>query len=440
MIRRFALRHLAIVLSMTLLVVIAGQPALAHGATSSSAATLSPDARPRIAAWLSGYYAAHHSWAGVDAPLQLAGALLETPLVLVDDDGRLLAGTTQQIPSGEAGAHQALPIYAPDGRMLATLSILGAPAIDGATAGSQPWRAALPTLLAALLMGAATLGLGVGVLRSLRRPLLAVRTTALRLGQGDLGARVEHVGRDEVAALVQAFNTMADGLAVLERRRQALVADVSHDLRTPLTVLGGYLEGLQNGRIADRRSAERAFTAMEDEVSYLAALVGGLNLTSAGLAVAFINPAALIDGAVRRLRVRATACGVTLATALPLSLPAVPADGQGVRRLLANLLENSLRHTPAGGSITVRAAIENPRTGSPQLAIQVCDSGSGIAPEHLPHIFERFYRAAPSEGGHLGVGLTITRAIVADHGGTIAVASQVGVGTVITVCLPLGTR
>jgi signal transduction histidine kinase len=243
---------------------------------------------------------------------------------------------------------------------------------------------------------------------------------------------------------------MAEGMGGVEQLRRDLVANVSHDLRTPLTVIQGYLEGLRFGQIADRRSAEMAFDAMHVEVVRLLAMVhdlrqvASLDALAPRLELQPVAPADLAGTALRRIEPLAEAKGVALIDEVPDDLPAVAVDPDRLGQALYNLLENAVRHTPAGGRVRVSGGtVADGSAGSGQLWLAVADNGEGIPAESLPHMFERFYRAdqarsGQGEGGS-GLGLTIVKGIVEAHGGQISVESEgiPGRGSTFTLRLPL---
>lgn len=309
----------------------------------------------------------------------------------------------------------------------------------------------LPALLGiGFVVALLALGLGVLLARSISRPLLDLSRAANQIAQGDYSVtvRVPQHSRDELALLAQAFNQMAEGISRVERLRRELVANVSHDLRTPLTVIRGYLEGLRSNQIADRRSAEQAFEAMYGEVERLLKLVNKVQQVAAldsGKALAaerrLLNPFALAAETISRLAPLAASKGVTLVNRIPEALPSLKGDPEALGQALFNLLENALRHTPVGGQIVLKGGISTGRK-QPQLWLAVQDSGEGIAPEHLPHLFERFYRADASrsrraEGG-AGLGLAIVREVVEAHGGRVWAESDgvPGHGSTFTLKLP----
>lgn len=306
---------------------------------------------------------------------------------------------------------------------------------------AQAFRAAM---LQALLLsaGAATLAAVVASLLVSTRIVLPIQrllAASQRIASGHYAERVTTTDPDELGALAAQFNSMATELEAAERRRVALIGDVAHELRTPLATIEGYTEGLLDGVVAP--DAE-AWALLHDEAGRLRRLVQELQELSRAeahqlpLQLRPCSPAALIEQAVRRIGAQFAEKGVTLAADVPADLPAVRADNDRIIQVLINLLGNALRSTPAGGAVQVRA--------EPQLdtvTFHVADSGIGIAPEHLPHLFERFYRVDKARSralGGSGIGLTISRAIVEAHDGQIWAASAgPGQGATFSFSLPI---
>jgi two-component system sensor histidine kinase BaeS len=283
-----------------------------------------------------------------------------------------------------------------------------------------------------------------------RRRLMALEHATERLGRGDLHVRAPEDGVDEIARLAQAFNRMAHELAVREdalrtsdRLRRQMLADVSHELKTPLTSIRAYIETLQMPEIADdpeRRA--RYFDTIAQETRRLDRIVSDLlDLARYENGVGTLEPRVfsverLFERVAARHEREADARSVTIATTVGDTADQVFADPHRVDQAIDNLVANALRHTPAGGRITVRAT----RTGGDVL-LTVADTGEGIAPEHLPHVFDRFYKVDPSRSGGnagSGLGLSIVKAIVDRHGGTVHVESAPG-RTEFTITLPQGS-
>jgi two-component system sensor histidine kinase BaeS len=271
---------------------------------------------------------------------------------------------------------------------------------------------------------------------------------------------------DEVGQLAAAFNHMSADLARASQLRTQMTADLAHDLRTPLTILRGYTEGLQDGRL---QGAPALYAVMHGEVEHLQRLVEELRVLSLADAGALplspraVDPAALLERAGLAHVMQAEQQGVALRVEADDGLPSIAVDTDRIAQVLNNLVSNALRYTPEGGEIVLRAYVDHSlktadrslKTADrgPQAAavggqasavvLEVRDTGSGIAAEDLPNVFDRFYRAdaarqrTNSGGGGSGLGLAIAKAIVEAHGGTIAVISAAGEGTTFTIKLPI---
>ena len=267
-----------------------------------------------------------------------------------------------------------------------------------------------------------------------------------RLGSGDLANRVPVTGHDEIAGLGHAFNRMADSLADSEERQRRLIADVAHELRTPLANLRGYLEALTDGVLQPN---PELFASLHEEAVLQQRIVDDLQdlaLAEAG-ALAYhrttVDLAELVEVCRTAHGAVADAAGVDL-TADTHGPVEVVGDPDRLRQVFGNLLRNAVAATPPGGRVTLSLG----RSGD-CATIEVTDTGRGVAPEDLPHMFDRFWRADRARTsadrartgadrartGGSGLGLAIARQIVTDHGGTIDVTSAVGVGTTVTIRL-----
>jgi two-component system sensor histidine kinase BaeS len=240
-----------------------------------------------------------------------------------------------------------------------------------------------------------------------------------------------------VDELADGFNTRAERLENDERQRRSLLADVSHELRTPLAVLQGNLEALIDGvHPAD----EEHLGALLDETRVVSRLVDDLRtlaLSEAGSLALHPEPTDLgviVTEVAGSFRPTAEAAGVNLAVEADETLPLLEVDPVRTREVLSNLVANALRHTPSGGEIRLAATTES--NGS-WVRVRVIDTGSGIAPEDLPHVFDRFWKSPESRGS--GLGLPIARNLVEAQGGHIGVDSSPGHGTTVWFRLPSGT-
>jgi heavy metal sensor kinase len=290
--------------------------------------------------------------------------------------------------------------------------------------------AAPPTLGLAVLVGLFLAG------RALQ-PMEAITRTAQQLSAGDLSRRIGLQGpNDEIKRLADTFDAMLSRLEASFRSQQNFVADASHELRTPLTILQSHADLALCDPKADPLECRRALEVVSSEARRLTRMVSGLltlaRADAGSLAVAPqpIDLAALCEETLCRLRPIAGDRALTYEGAPEL---VIEGDPDWLRQLLMDLVENAIHHTAADGSI--RVATE--RVGD-QVCLEVRDNGCGIAPEHLPYIFDRFYRADKARSrarGGAGLGLSIARWIVQRHGGAITIDSQPGFGTTVVVTL-----
>lgn len=291
----------------------------------------------------------------------------------------------------------------------------------------------------ALLLAAV---LSIGLSRRILQPVEALTAAARQMESGDLNQRVPIKSNDEIGELASAFNAMANSLERTEQLRRHMVSDVAHELRTPLANVRGYLEAMIDGVLSPTPEVIRS---LHEEAMLLNRLIDDLQdlaLIEAGqlkLERRLISMDELIAAAIAATRPRALEKGLSLDADSASSLPLVKADPARIGQVLRNLISNAIRHTSTGGMVVVTAS-----AGNDQLRVSVRDTGEGVAPDHLPYIFERFYRADPSrtratdkESGS-GLGLTIVKQLVEAHGGNVQAQSEVGKGTAMTFTLPLG--
>jgi len=255
-------------------------------------------------------------------------------------------------------------------------------------------------------------------------------------------------GKDEVAELGHAFNAMADALEDAERQRRNLVADVAHELRTPLSNVQGYTEALKDGVL---QPDDATLDTIHQQVLYLAHLIADLRLlaeTEAGgfrLAPEPASVAEVVRQTAEAFRPKAEAKGVALALDIPENLPPALLDRTRIEQVIGNLVDNAIRHTPSGGMVTISAetppaAAESGPGKAGVVRIAVSDSGEGIPEALTPFVFDRMYRVDPSRDrstGGAGLGLTIAKKLVEAHGGSISVASAAGAGSRFAFDLPL---
>ena len=424
----------------------------------------------RIRQTLSEYYERNEGWNDIQPVLERTGFVAGREIVVLDRDGKLIGDTSGDaatsawrrgkfftplvVSSVNVGTVYVGPgrkdprLYPPERRVAlpnATVPPAGGESHLGVEGDFEepPWSRFADMTNRSLMWGGAVAGAAGLLLVSLtsRRMLRSVRaltSAAQRMGTGDLSQRVPEEGRDEIGQLARTFNSMADGLQSAERQRRNVVADVAHELRTPLSNIQGYVEALRDGVLEPDGPT---LGTIHQQVRYLANLVEDLRLladTEADDFNLYREQGSLIDTvreSVDGIRARAEAKGVALETSLPSNSPSVEFDRTRIAQVLGNLLDNAIRHTPAGGIVRVAVA-----AGDVVASVSVEDTGEGIPAELLPFVFERFYRVDPSRSratGGTGLGLTIAKQLVEAHRGAIRASSIAGEGTTITFDLPL---
>lgn len=288
-------------------------------------------------------------------------------------------------------------------------------------------------LIVLLVIGLVSAG---RALSRIAMPLGDLMNAAGHVAEGDYAVRVAERGPRDLRALAHAFNSMAARLQRDEEQRRNLLADVTHELRTPLTVIQGNLEGLLDG-VYPRDDAHLA--PILDETRILSRLIDDLRtlaLTESGALKLQKEPtdlAVLIGETVASFKGQADTAGIALRTEVG-EVPILEIDPARIREVLMNLIANALRYTPRGGEVIIRCTEESQER---RVAVSVADTGPGIPPEDLPHIFDRFHKSRDSQG--TGLGLAIARNLVAAHGGEMTAQSTSGQGTTIRFTLPEGS-
>jgi signal transduction histidine kinase len=427
-----------------------------------------------------GYYVQHGSWAGLDAALHMAearapgGRPSNPPPDRSPPGDRPPAGGPSGPPPSEqppAGGPSGPPPYivvdrsgtsltnGPGYRLgdlvPADLLAHGAPVeVQGLQVGTIVMTGSQAeldsgerefltrtnrTLLAAMLGGGlSALLIGVVLTQLLTRPIRALTAAIHAMQRGSLRQEVRISSRDEFGELIGAFNQLSHDLARATQLRRQMTADIAHELRTPLSVLMGYIETMRDGLLPP--SHER-FQTMFVEANQLHRLIDDLRLLSLADAGELslhpqpTNPDQLLVTVTAAFAQQAAQQHVALHVQPSAGLPQLMVDQERMIQVLGNLVSNALRYTPAGGTITLSAVWVDA-----QMRLEVRDSGCGIAPDVLPAIFERMYRADQSraaKNGGSGLGLAIVKTIVEAHGGAITADSAPGAGTRMTICLPL---
>lgn len=293
------------------------------------------------------------------------------------------------------------------------------------------------TALAAAVAAALALALGILLSRALTRPLRDLTTATEEMAAGQLGRQVDAHTRDEIGKLATAFNKMSRDLAQASRLRRQMTADIAHDLRTPLTILRGYTEGLSEGSI---ENGKELYDLLHQEVVHIQHLVEDLrtlSLADAGelaLDRRVIDPKALLERAGLAHVVAARQKGITLRVEAPDTLPSVSVDVERMTQVLDNLVTNALQFTSEGEIVLGGSSYDG------SVSLHVSDTGSGINPEEISFIFDRFYKVDRSRHrdgqAQSGLGLAIAKAIVEAHDGNIYAKSTPGKGTRFTLRLP----
>jgi len=312
-----------------------------------------------------------------------------------------------------------------------------------------------PLLIAGLLALAISIVLAAIITRSVTRPMQHVAQAADRIAGGDYSQRVPVEGSSEVQEMATNFNAMTQKVRDTQQSQRDFLANVTHELKTPLTSIQGFSQAIKDGLTHEPESIRKSAAIIHDEANRMGRLVSellDLARIESGQIVMRSEPVKidqLLLSVIEKLTLRAQQGSIALDAQIPIDLPALNGDGDRLAQVFSNLIDNALKHTPAGGKVTVSARSMSGssivRRGKPWpggIEVIVADTGSGIPPEDLPHIFDRFYqvdksRARSSGGGNLGLGLAIVKQIVVGHGGSINVESVVGLGTKFSVTLPI---
>jgi two-component system sensor histidine kinase BaeS len=316
--------------------------------------------------------------------------------------------------------------------LLAVIAVVGAWLIASAL-GLIQTSAPVRVLSLVVLVAVVTVVLGgARGMRRMTRPMGQLIEAAGRIESGDYSARVAEYGPRELRSVARAFNSMSARLKASDEQRRSFLADVAHELRTPLSVIRGQAEAIADGvypgdvdHVAPILDATQTLEILVEDLRTLA-------LTDAGSLVLnreAVDPAALVHDALASFKTQAERGGIALSADLADNVPLVDVDPARLRGVLANLLSNSMRHTPAGGSVVVGA-----RPSGDQVVISVTDTGEGIAPDLLPRVFERFVRGPNSTGS--GLGLAIAHDVITAHGGKVDIESALGSGTTVRITVP----
>ena len=388
---------------------------------------------------LAAYYGQHGNWQGVQDFLTQV-IVFDQQVVLTDNDGRVV-GDSRGTPSGDI-------FKVPDGAFSYTLNQRGMmpqppqvvgtlyvlQTLPGFTSSRLALFLGLGSLLAIAIAGVFTWLISSRIVA----PVRSLIGAAGRISKGDFSQRVSVADKTEIGDLARSFNAMAAELETSEKLKKNLIADVAHELRTPVSSIRGYLEAIQDDVI---QPDSATIGLLDRQAQLLARLVNDLqelNLAESGQLSLVREPASVDDiirTAAAAINSKLTATGLNLEVEVSDGLPPVSVDRLRLEQILNNLLTNAVAHTPPGGTVAISAS------ASPEsLEIRVSDTGEGIPAEDLPFIFERFYRVDKSRTratGGTGLGLTIVKRLAEAHGGRVRVESQVGRGTTFFLTLPV---
>lgn len=414
-----------------------------------------------FAQMLTEYYQREGTWEGVREFIRPPGAPPPAPrppgnppapsptssgggrLLLVDSQGIFIAAAGRYAigdPAPPDAVAQGIPIVV-EGERVGTVLIPPERPSSVALAQIRAFRELANRALGGTFLVAVPIALLLALVLTwtLLRPVQELTTAVRAMAGGNLAQRVPVRGSDEVGELAQAFNQMSAELERATRQRHQMTADIAHDLRTPLQVIAGYIESMRDGVLA---STPTRLSTIYGEIEHLERLVNDLLTLARADAGELrlmgkpLDPGTLLTDVVARFADEAKRQSVRLTIDVPPHLPAVPADEARLMQVLNNLMNNALRHTPAGGEVTLAARV----VGS-TMEFSIRDTGDGIPPDALPHIFDRGFQvdaARTGDTGAAGLGLAISRALAEAHGGTLdAHSSGIGQGAIFTLTLPL---
>jgi signal transduction histidine kinase len=388
------------------------------------------------------YYGEHGNFTGAEYLLesaqQQAKNWMAREYMVIDLEGNVLLSLTQRLPPGKPSpdlANIGIPITAND-LMVARLIPIRAPRNPQEVAQENLQRIYIDLAIGAVTATLLALLFGWVIARNITRPLRELNVMTQSIAQGDLEKKVAISTKDEIGALAASFNAMVASLKRSRDLRRQMTADIAHELRNPLSIILGHTEALSEGVLPPE---PETLDIIYDEARHLSRLVDDLrtlSLSESGellLQRRFSAPQELLEHSAAAFSARAAEKGVAIQVEAAPNLPLIDIDVERMGQVLLNLLDNSLKHTPSGGSINLAAAALDDT-----VEISVQDSGSGIPPEDLPLVFERFYRGKQSrlQDGS-GLGLAISKALVELHGGQISAQSELGQGTKICIYLPI---
>ncbi len=417
----------------------------------------------RIQSILSYYYFLNGGWDDVQYLIDQLYAMENYPIVLTDSANLVIAASNAELVGSVYRTSQEATLLNYAGIDLETQN-RNPTTVNGDSQGPPPTQITTitygklyitypsRTLMAVFisstinkfLLWGGLLAIGIAIIitiffsERISKPLRALAASAKKLGKGDFSQRVSAKGSDEVGQLASTFNSMAADLEKNERLRKNMVADVAHELRTPLSNVAGYLEAIRDNVIP---ADQATIASLSEEVDLLTRLVSDLQeLTLADSGELKLNRQSedilqLIEQSIKAQQLKAREKELELTAVLPETLPPVYIDYYRVSEVLRNLVANAITHTAAGGRIEIVAEQEGDF-----VKVSVRDNGEGIPAEDQPKMFERFYRVDKSRartGGGSGLGLTISKRLIEAHGGKIGLQSEQGKGSTFYFTLPV---
>ena len=362
----------------------------------------------------------------------------DVPVLLVDPEGDVVYPTEGTLPDrrlSEEELQRGQAIVLPNGETWTLVPYRTNPQLVQLeqrflwTTRRSLWLAGLAAVVVAIL-------LSIFLLRQVTRPLRRLDAATRRIAKGEFSERVGIQTSDEIGRLARSFNEMAESLEQAEQTKRQMIADVSHELRTPLAAVRSALEALRDGLI---KPTPETLASLHDKILLTTRLVRDLRqLTLAddgrlSIQVAPCKIEEIVDTIVETIGVQLEDSSVRLERRIPAGLPTIVVDRQRIEQVFLNLLANAIRHTPAGGSISISAAER-----SEGIEVGICDSGPGLTEADLAHVFDRFYRAddARASDGGAGLGLSIAKALIDAHGGRIWAENGLSGGACFRVVLP----
>lgn len=420
----------------------------------------------RVEEVLSQFYASEYSWDKVQEPLSHSLRSRNDRLIIVDNLGTIVGDTYKAWlgkSAGEVELNDGIPITV-SGKEVGTLyltlnptvwagkgSVVGrlnarAPFLDAAMQAFLK-RVNTSLWIAGIIAVAVAILIGLILTRQITEPIRALTAGAHNIARRRLDYRVKVKSKDEIGELADSFNAMASSLDKSEKSRRQLVADITHELRTPLTIIEGTVDGITDGvfppdteHLGSIKEQTAMLTRLTDDLREISLAESG----QLKLELASTNMVELVQRKISQAEPLAREKNIQLELKAGQGVPQVNVDVRRMEQVIANLITNAIWHVPGGGSITI--SLMTAAGGSaheiekPSLIVSVADTGEGITPEHLPYIFERFYRAESSRSksqGGVGLGLAIVKQMVQAHGGKVWAESEPGRGSTFFIALPL---